>query len=290
LEIHLEQRLPLISGDPYQLRAAVDCLLDNALKFTPGGGRVQVRVYAESGQACLAVTDTGIGIKEHEVSQVFAPFFQLDGSSTRRYEGLGLGLTVAKAVVEGHSGQIQVTSQPGQGSCFTVKLPTMSPRAQAEGPAVRGGALRRILVVDDEENVAQMLHDGLEKLPECEVAIATSGAGALQRFEQGPFDLLITDYKMPGTDGMTLATHVRHLYPQTAIIMITAYNNHRLRQQAISVRVQRILDKPVELNEIRGAVVEALETRSRTITDGRTMNDTLLARDAAYPTDRSKDL
>jgi CheY-like chemotaxis protein len=135
-------------------------------------------------------------------------------------------------------------------------LPNDSPEAQ-DGPL--GGdtaAVRRILVVDDEENVALTLQSGLEKLPNCEVAIATSGEEALLLFAQQPFDLMVTDYKMPGTDGMTLAARIRQAYPPTSIVMITAYTNDDLREQAASI--YSILDKPVKLAQVRSAALEAL--------------------------------
>ena len=228
LEAHLEPRLPLVSGDPYHLQQAVECLVENALKFTPGGGRVEVQVYAfpphdggGRGGVCLAVTDSGVGMTEEEVECIASDFSQADGSTTRRYGGIGLGLTLAKAVIAEHTGGIEVESQPGQGSQFTIRLPALPPDAQADQLVEGSVALQRILIVDDEENVALTFQDSLERLPNCEVAIATNGEQALQLFEQQPFDLLITDYKMPDMDG----GRVRQLYRRTAIIMITAYGS-----------------------------------------------------------------
>ncbi len=130
LEVHLEPGLPSISGEPYHLQQAIDCLLENALKFTPGGGRVEVQVYTEPGWVCLAVTDTGIGMTEEGLEHIFTHFYQMDRSTTRRYRGIGLGLTLVRAVIEEHGGRIEVESQPGQGSRFTIKLPVQSPAAQ----------------------------------------------------------------------------------------------------------------------------------------------------------------
>lgn len=121
-----------------------------------------------------------------------------------------------------------------------------------------GMPLRRILIVDDEENLALGLRDGLETLPHCEIAVATGGEQALQLFKQQPFDLLITDYKMPGTSGLMLATRIRQLYPQTVIIMITAYVYDALSSQIDCACIQCILEKPAELREIRSAALEAL--------------------------------
>jgi CheY-like chemotaxis protein/anti-sigma regulatory factor (Ser/Thr protein kinase) len=259
LELDIEPDLPYIVGDPYQLQPALDCLLDNAIKFTPRGGRVTVKVNKEPGWICVAVIDTGIGFNEEEAELFFAPFYQADGSSTRRYGGLGLGLGLVRAVIAEHSGQIHVSSRPKRGSCFTVRLPTMALTSSAQGPPGGFPALRRILVVDDEENVALTIQDGLERLPGCQVAVSASGEEALSLFEQTPFDLLITDFRMPGTDGMTLAARVRQRYPHTAIIMITAYSSDLLYEQAKEHAIRRVLNKPVQLEEIRQVALEALE-------------------------------
>jgi CheY-like chemotaxis protein len=261
LEVHVDPNLPLISGDPYQLQPALDCLLENAIKFTPRGGRVEVRVYTAPGWVCLAVTDTGVGLPGEELARIFSPFYQIDGSTTRRYGGLGLGLGIVNAVVNGHGGHVEVASRPDQGSCFIVKLPAMPTPVFGEQARTDRAAPRRILVVDDEENVALTIQDGLERLPNCEIIVATSGAVALQLFEAAPFDLLITDYKMPGTDGMTLSARVRQLYPQTSIVMITAYSSQLLRQQATAIAIRYVLDKPVKLDEIRSVALEALESQ-----------------------------
>jgi signal transduction histidine kinase len=151
LDIHLEPDLPPVSGAPYHLRQAIDCLLENALKFTPGGGRVEVQVYKEPGWICLVVSDTGIGMTEEELERVFTRFYQRDRSTTRRYRGIGLGLTLVGAVIEEHGGRIEVESQPGQGSRFTIKLPALIPAAQVPKPVEDIGAPRRILILDDRE-------------------------------------------------------------------------------------------------------------------------------------------
>lgn len=117
---------------------------------------------------------------------------------------------------------------------------------------------RRILIVDDEEKLVLGLQLGLEMLPNCEVAVATDGRQALQLCEQRSFDLLITDYQMPGMNGIALAKHIRRLYPQTVIIMITGGGGEMLQEQIKGTSIQRILDKPVGLSDIRGAVLQAL--------------------------------
>ncbi len=245
-------------GDPYYIEQAVLSLLDNAVKFTPQGGRVDIAVFKEKGWQCLAVTDTGIGIPEEEHQRIFMRFYQVDGSATRRYGGVGLGLALAKETVEAHGGTIEVESQVGQGSRFTLRLPA-GVRTDPDRPTERGtlGA-RRILIVDDEESVVLTFRCSLETLPNCEVATATSASEALRLASEGPLDLLITDYKMPDMDGVTLASRIRALHSQIAIIMITAYGDDALREMAAALPVQRVLDKPVGIRDIRSTVTQLL--------------------------------
>lgn len=257
LETHIEPNLMLL-GDPYHLEQAVDCLLDNAIKFTPDGGQVQIAAYEESDQVCLTVTDTGIGIEESDLEHIFSGFYQVDGSTTRRYRGLGLGLTVVKAVTQSHNGQIRVESDPGHGSRFTVKLPAMPSGDVASRFTEGETTLQRVLIVDDEKFVVLTLGEALSSLPNCEVTTATSGAEALKLFRQQPFELLITDYRMPDTNGIDLAKRIEKLYPDTVIIMITAYGDDMLREEAAQSPIRRIMDKPVQIAEIRDVTMEAL--------------------------------
>lgn len=259
-EAKLPPNLPHISGDRQQLQEAVECLIENAIKFTPNGGRVTLELAAQDNEVHLSVTDTGIGIEESDLTQLFMPFHQLDGSSTRRYGGLGLGLTVVHKIVEAHNGELEVQSEPGEGSSFTIKLPALkSPSARTEAGPAPDARTHRILIVDDEEFVAFTLQEGLEKLPNCEVMITDNGKEALRLFEEEPFDLLITDYKMPEMSGVALATQIRQKYPETGVVMVTAYSNDLLRDPSAAAAIQRVLDKPVKLSEIRNVAQETLE-------------------------------
>jgi CheY-like chemotaxis protein/anti-sigma regulatory factor (Ser/Thr protein kinase) len=262
LEASLAPDLPEVKGDNYHLRLALECLVENALKFTPEGGEVTVRTYVEDDEVCVAVSDTGIGMAKEELVDVWSGFFQADGSTTRNYGGNGLGLTVVKTVVDEHEGQVDVESDLGEGSRFTLRLPQLTGKLldepeidQSEGD---GALLQRILIVDDEENVALTLREGLRGLPNCEVFVTTSGEEALKLCEQEPFHLMITDYRMPKMDGMSLALQVREMCPQTSIMVITAYGSDELHANAAQASIQRVLDKPVGLAEVRNVVMEAL--------------------------------
>ncbi len=266
LEFDILPDLPGVIGDGEQLQLAIECLLENAFKFTPYGGQVSVRVWADQDWVNVSVSDTGIGIAEEDLPYLFQPFRQLDGSTTRMYGGLGLGLTLVGQIVSAHNGRVEVQSRPGEGSCFTIKLPIMVTLEEAQPVSPATDSKRRILIVDDEEFVALTLREGLEKLPNCEVAVSLSGQQALQLFEQQPFDLLITDYKMPDLDGVTLASYIRQHYPTTGIIMITAYSYDLIQEPEAAVAIQKVLNKPVRMAEIRDVALETLSLNQASAT------------------------
>lgn len=116
-----------VEGDPQWLERAVLNLLDNAIKFTPAGGRVQVEVRRSNGQALVDFRDTGVGIAAEALTHVFEPFYRVDPSRSKQIDGAGLGLSLVRWIVEHHHGQVEVESQPGQGSRFTVRLPLARP-------------------------------------------------------------------------------------------------------------------------------------------------------------------
>lgn len=139
------------------------------------------------------------------------------------------------------------------------------PLAEADQPVKNSAGPRRILIVDDQEHAILTLQAGLQKLSNCKVITATSGEQALQFFTRQPFDLLITDHNLPGISGLLLAAQIRQHYPQTIIIMITAYGNDRLYKQAADIPIQNVVDKPVKLKEIRRVVSEALNRKEDSV-------------------------
>ncbi|MNS29823.1 Alkaline phosphatase synthesis sensor protein PhoR [compost metagenome] len=128
--------LPALSGDPQRLTQVLLNLVGNAIKFTPEGGRIAVTLDRDEGHLAIRVTDTGIGIAEADLPRLFKPFSQLDVGNTRSTTGTGLGLSIAKALVEAHSGQIGVESEPGRGSTFWVRLPLAPPPGDGGARAV----------------------------------------------------------------------------------------------------------------------------------------------------------
>ncbi len=254
--------VPLIYGDLRALSIALECLVENAVRFTPTGGEVAVTMWSVPGWVNIEVADTGIGIAPEELPQVLEGFCQADDADSRRHNGLGLGLAVVKSVVRRHAGQLTVTSEAGRGSRFVMQLPGIIPGANPMPDTcklpVATTRKRRILLVDDEINQVSILRAGLAKVPDCEIAMATSGRQALELFAERPFDLMITDYRMPEMDGLALAALVRERYPDTHIIMLTAFGSEVLRETATDSPAQLVLEKPVDIKHIRSAAQQAL--------------------------------
>jgi CheY-like chemotaxis protein/nitrogen-specific signal transduction histidine kinase len=268
-----------VSGDPVRLQQVVWNLLANAIKFTPRGGRVQVRLERINSHIEIVVNDTGTGIAAEFLPHVFDRFRQADGTTTRRHGGLGLGLAIVRHLVELHGGTVRAESPgEGQGSTFTVLLPVAPVHASesSEGrvhPAARDTLPAfecpdrldglRVLVVDDEPDTREMLKAGLGQCGAL-VTAAGSAAEALSEMAEAPPDVLISDIGMPDDDGYSLIRKVRALDAaqggKVPAIALTAYARAEDRMQALRAGYQMHVTKPVELAEL-AAVVASLAKR-----------------------------
>src|SRR6185295_11738250 len=255
-------------GDAPRLQQIVWNLLTNAVKFTPDGGRVQVRLSRVGDTIELMVADTGEGISAEFLPSVFEPFRQADGSITRRHGGLGLGLSIVKQLVEAHGGTISAESDGrGCGSRFVVHFPVSAVDADAfrsgfsaftgrPAPAVSlEGA--RVLVVDDDEagrDVVMMLLEsrGATIVP------AASAAIALEILESERFDVLLIDIAMPDRDGYDLIRTVRSMThtasASTPAAALTAFAHSEDRQRSLESGFQMHLTKPIDA----GVLIEAV--------------------------------
>ena len=200
-------------GDAARLQQVVWNLLSNAVKFTPNGGAVHVDVRDDGNVVEILVRDTGIGIPRDFLPFVFDPFRQADGSTTRSYDGLGLGLSIVRHLVEAHGGSVHADSEgDGKGAQFTVRLPVGPvPTDPSDGRGSIGtgetvmsaASLLQgisVLVVDDDADSREVISASLEEAGAL-VIIATSAAEALERLQHRQVNLLLTDIAMPGEDG-----------------------------------------------------------------------------------------
>ncbi len=277
LQSVLDPRAGPVSGDPNRLQQVVWNLISNAVKFTPRGGRVQVRLERVDSHIEIIISDTGQGISPEFLPQVFDRFRQADGTSTRRHGGLGLGLAIVRHLVEMHGGTVHAESQgDGCGATFIVKLPLIAvrpdSRAQARAhPTLSGASLPespsldglRIMIVDDEPDTRDMLRLMIEKIG-AEVRPCSSAEEAFRVFQTWEPDVLVSDIEMPGEDGYDLIRRLRQWEAgrgrQTPAVALTAYARTEDRMRALQAGYQIHVAKPVEPAEL--AVVIATLARS----------------------------
>jgi CheY-like chemotaxis protein len=212
-----------------------------------------VQVSADRSEARVVVRDTGQGIAAAFLPAVFERFRQADGSTTRRHGGLGLGLSIAKQIVEMHGGSIRAESDgAGRGSVFTVALPladAAAPMVAPDGlPVPTSSSLRglRVLVVDDDQDARELLRRLLADQG-CEVVCASSAERALQALEGEQVDVILTDIGMPDTDGYELLRLVRSgRLAAIKAIAVTAFARPEDRERALTAGFDAHLSKPVD--------------------------------------------
>ncbi len=272
LVIDLEAGGGAVRGDPARLQQIVWNLLANAIKFTPAGGRVEVRLRRMPDLVRLEVRDDGMGIDPDFLPHVFERFRQGDSSPTRAHGGLGIGLAIVRHLVEAHGGSVSAASPGrGQGATFTVDLPTPldaprpPPRPSARGTArpwqppgeVPSLAEVHVLVVDDDDDTLDALRHLLEQAG-ARVSTAASAVAAFQAISGEPPDVLLSDIGMPGEDGISLIRRVRGLDPERGgrvpAAALTAYTQPADRDRALSAGFQAFLAKPVDPRELAAAV------------------------------------
>lgn len=268
----LDSRIGLVRGDPSRLHQVLWNLMSNAVKFTPKGGRIQVVLERVNSHVEISVEDSGIGIRAEFLPHVFDRFRQADASTSRRYGGLGLGLSIVKNLVELHGGAVRVKS-PGenQGSTFIVSLPISHVRteelgtgpAQATSPdpleTIELPRLDnvRVLVVDDEGDGRALIARILEDRG-ASARCASTAEEALEILQGEQFDVLLSDIGMPNIDGFELIRRVRNLdryrLGPLPAIAITAYARAEDRQRSLLAGFHLHLSKPIEARELIASI------------------------------------
>lgn len=292
LSCHIEDGVPdLVVGDAGRITQVLNNLLGNALKFTPETGTVQLTVRegtaAQLGNPELTreqassivlfqVSDTGIGIPEDKLAQIFESFTQADSSMTRRFGGTGLGLSISKRLVELMSGKIWVTSAPGQGACFNVVIPfAFSFAADAAARslvgagaggagtgAANGSSKYQVLVVEDNQVNQKVVKYALEQKGYA-VRIAENGRDAVELLRSGArFDVVLMDCRMPVMDGFEATALIRRWEEETKakrlpIIALTAHALQGDRERCLSSGMDDYIAKPVRMNELLDVIERA---------------------------------
>ncbi|VTS03373.1 pas domain s-box : Histidine kinase OS=delta proteobacterium MLMS-1 GN=MldDRAFT_0990 PE=4 SV=1: PAS_4: PAS_3: PAS_9: HisKA: HATPase_c: Response_reg: Hpt [Gemmata massiliana] len=274
---HVEPDVPdTLSGDPHRLRQILTNLAANAIKFTERGGvSVRIEPVPDDGRVGLRFTvrDTGIGIPTDKQEHVFRAFEQADNSTTRRYGGTGLGLTIAGRLSALMGGQIGVHSTPGFGSTFffTVRLDRATesvsepPTACATSAPNRTGRRLQILVAEDHE-VNQILTRRLLERAGHEVVLVDNGRAALDALRGREFDLALLDIQMPELDGLEVVRHLRehereHKLPRRPVLALTAFSMKGDRERCLTVGMDGYLSKPIRAAELYAALDRCATSR-----------------------------
>jgi PAS domain S-box-containing protein len=272
LDVEVDRRIAEIRADPDRLQQIVWNLLTNAIKFTPDGGRVEVRLRQSGSAVKISVSDTGEGIGREFLPYVFDRFRQADSSLRRKRGGLGLGLAIVRHLTELHGGTVTAHSDgPGRGSTFVVELPLAHDARMAaadvnETPLNRASSILsgvKILFVDDEPEMRDLFSTALRRYG-AEVTAVDSATEALEKLEVWRPDVLIADIQMPDIDGYRLIGMVRALEGESRdvpAIALTAYVGREGGWRSIRAGFQRHLSKPVNPKELAD-VVAALAGKS----------------------------
>ncbi|GAB2507781.1 PAS domain S-box protein [Lysobacter humi (ex Lee et al. 2017)] len=259
LVVDLDEAPLCVDADPTRIAQVIGNLLTNAAKYTPDGGEVRLHAHACDGEACLSVTDTGLGIPPEAIGEVFGMFAQVNRTLDRAQGGLGIGLALARRLVEMHGGAIVAESAGlGQGSTFTVRLP-LAAEAPAGDVAMRGDAptphARRVLVVDDNRDAAESLAMMLE-LEGHATRGAFSGADGLEVARGLGPDVAFLDLGMPGMNGYELARALRALPGLDGIylVAVSGWGGEEDKRQSADAGFDLHLTKPVSVATVHDAM------------------------------------
>jgi PAS domain S-box-containing protein len=269
VEYLLSESITTILADSMRLKQILVNLLNNAVKFTPENGRVQLAVQTDAKENLMrfSITDTGIGILAEDLPKLFKPFVQLDSSLSRAYEGSGLGLALVKKMVEMHGGSVDVQSQPGKGSCFSFVLP-WNPKIEKEkssDPSLVNAEKQNldvdmnissfirgtILIAEDYETNFIVIRDYLENCG-YRVFFVHDGEEVFSKVEEVSPDLILMDIQMPRVNGFEATRRLRAdmRFAALPIIAVTAFAMSGDRERCLEAGMNEYLSKPVKLKEL----------------------------------------
>ncbi|MCI8891027.1 MAG: response regulator [Eubacterium sp.] len=261
-------------GDETRINQMLINLLSNAVKYTQEGGHIELRVTGEEQASrhfqrlSIVVKDNGYGMTPEYCEKIFDAFTRADNSTTRKVQGTGLGMAITKNIVEMMDGSIQVESEVGKGSAFTVRLDLRIPDESADTQFWENSGISRILVVDDElevcENIINLMADtGVH------IDYTLQGAQAVEmvlqaKAEQRHYDVILVDWKMPEMDGLETTQKIRAIVPQDVpILVLTAYEWTEIEQPAAKAGISAFLPKPFFVANFRERLMQLQADRRK---------------------------
>lgn len=242
--------IPLIAGNPVELRELMANLIFNAVDALPHGGQILIRTATEGETVVIRLTDDGLGMDAGTVRRCLEPFF-----TTKGEHGTGLGLSVAHGIVQRHKGTIHIESQPQVGTTITLRFPATTENAITATLPVTPVLERplKILFVDDQPIICELVAELLRSDGHA-VDIAGNGGLALEKCQQVNYDLVITDLAMPGMNGSQLASVLRQFNPSKPIIMLTGFADLVSDAGTPNSNIDLVVAKPASLEELRRAI------------------------------------
>ncbi len=257
LTVSLPERLARVEADGARLAQVLSNLLNNAAKYTEDGGRIDLIVKQVKGEAVIRVRDNGIGIAPERLPSIFDMFEQIEGAADRSQGGLGIGLTLARRLVEMHGGRIQAHSAGlGKGSEFVMRLPALAEPASEsvqdyakDSSAHEAKGSRRVLIVDDNEDSAESMAV-LLRLHGHEVRLAYDGLLALQEAQAFRPELIFLDLDLPKMDGYEVARRLRPAMEGVTLVAMTGYGQEEDRQRTQEAGFNLHLVKPVDFDRL----------------------------------------
>lgn len=265
------QQLRLLNASPHlmvladgeKVRQILNNLIENAIKYTPEGGTIRIQIGQEGQSVKISVTDTGEGIPAQALPHIFTPFFRIKRNRPIAVQGLGLGLSITKQLIELQEGTIEVSSQENKGTTFVISLPQGSPpTAMTKIPQPLQNP--HILVVDDDRDICAFLVDRL-KGEGFQVEFAINGQEALQAIFSTSFDGILLDIGLPDMSGLAVLEHIRQEHPKLPVIMITATEAEDRAKSAMERGANAYLLKPLDPRQLTYVLGEWLGKKEASI-------------------------
>ena len=247
--------LPSTLGSATELREVFTNLINNALDAMPQGGSIRIKTCKENSHLSIIVEDTGTGIPEDVKNRIFDPFF-----TTKGVQSTGLGMSISYGIIHRHKGAIVVNSSEGKGTTFTIRLPILEKSFEKKENVLtmpKKQRKARILVVDDEEDVGQLLSDILIS-ENHEVEVATDGSQGVEMFKKRSFDMVFTDLGMPGMSGWEVAEKIKTINRRVPVALVTGWNIELKDKEMREKNIDIVIHKPFEVKQVLRSVHEVM--------------------------------